>query len=172
MGDAGIGRLPEQIPAKQQPGCNLLGFKMGDDLRPCEWRVRADGDREAEPAWLRVRRRFRQEEEILETRQSLPQRAEVAVSRLDEMRQLGHLRKSDGRLHVSHFEVIADVRVRILVIVPAGQFAQLPLETLSTGIVFTRLAPTVPAPIAERLDQSFQERFSVRTQPPSPVVMW
>ncbi len=57
------------------------------------------------------------------------------------------------------FQVVADVRVGVLVVVAAGQIAQLPVEALAAGVVLAGLAPAVAAPVAERFDQRAQQRL-------------
>ena len=44
------------------------------------------------------------------------------------------LRNTDGSLKVSNLQVVSNVRVNVLVIVAMRQLAQLPVETLSTGV--------------------------------------
>ena len=83
------------------------------------------------------------------------------------------LRHADGRLHVGELQVVADVRVGVLVVVAVGQVAELPVEALAAGVVLARLAPAVAAPVAERFDErAAAAALLVSTAPPSPMVMW
>ena len=75
-----------------------------------------------------------------------------------EVRQFPELGHSDGRLHVSQLQVVADVRVSVFVIVSERQIAQLPVKALAAGVVLARIAPadrgpsrgtTPPASLAE-----------------------
>ena len=59
-------------------------------------------------------------------------------------------------LHVGGLEVVADVRIGVLVVVAAGQVAQLPVESLAAGIVVAGIAPAVAAPVAEGIDEHLQ----------------
>jgi len=48
---------------------------------------------------------------------------------------------ADGGLHVRELEVVANVRIDVLVVVSAGELAELPLEALAAGVVFAGSAP-------------------------------
>src|SRR5207302_4286729 len=48
-------------------------------------------------------------------------------------------------------QVVAEMAVRVLVIVPAGQIAELPLESLAAGVVRAGNAPAIAAPVAQAL---------------------
>ena len=74
----------------------------------------------------------------------------------DESRQLAELRHADRGLHVGGLQVIADVRIDVLVIVAVRQAAKLPIESLAAGILAARFAPAIAPPIAERLHQGFE----------------
>ncbi len=83
----------------------------------------------------------------------------IALSRVDERRQFLQLRNAHGRLHVGGFEIIANVRIDVFVIVAVRQLSQLPVETLAAGILFTRSAPAIPSPVAKGFDQRAQQRL-------------
>ena len=76
----------------------------------------------------------------------------------DEPRELLQLRHTDSGLHVGCLEVVADVRVDVLVVVTVGQIAQLPVEALAARVLLPRLAPAVTAPIAERFENGLHLR--------------
>ena len=89
-------------------------------------------------------------------RQALLQQCEIAPARCNKAGQLLQLRHAHRGLHIGEFQVVADVRVGVLVIVAAGQLAELPVETLAAGVVLAGFAPAVAAPVAEGFDQRFQ----------------
>src|SRR4051794_22841290 len=80
----------------------------------------------------------------------------IFFSASDKPGQLGDLREPECCLHVGRLHVVADMRVDVLVIVAAGQFAKLPFESLAAGIFFSGSAPAIPAPVAKRVDQYLQ----------------
>ena len=131
--------------------------------------VRGSGhcDRRAHPrarrweirtSWVGVGRAFRQQQEIFERLQAVIQVLEISSPGGDEAGEFCQLRHADGGLHVGQLQVVADVGVGVFVIVAAGQIAQLPIEALAAGVVFSRLAPAVAAPVAEGFDERFQQR--------------
>ena len=81
------------------------------------------------------------------------QAAEIPAPGLDEPRQLLQLRHAHRGLHVRQLQVITDVRVCVLVVIAARQVAHLPFKPLAARVVFAWVAPAVPSPVPERLDQ-------------------
>ena len=67
------------------------------------------------------------------------------------------LRHADGRLHVGGLEVVAEVRVDILVVVAVWQITQLPGEAFPAGIVPAGVTPAVPPPVPEGLHQPVEK---------------
>ena len=101
---------------------------------------------------------FGQDEEFLQARQPVVQRSEVSPPRLDESVQLVELRHAHRGLHVGELQVVANVRIGVLVIVSAGQVAQLPTEPLAAGVVAAGFAPAVAAPVAEGFGDGAEQR--------------
>ena len=118
-----------------------------------------DGDGEAEPAWISVLARYGEDENVFQWKQGVAEIGEVGLATLDEAGELGDLRDAERGLHVGRFEVIADVRVGVFVVVAAGQGAELPVEALAAGIVDAGLAPAIAPPVAEAVDQDLQGGF-------------
>ena len=80
--------------------------------------------------------------------------------------------KPQSRLHICGFQVVADMGIRVLVIVSARQRTQLPIETLAAGVVFAGLAPAVAAPVAKGLNQGLQRRLVGENSSAFTSVMW
>src|ERR1051326_2556944 len=143
VADVLIGRLAQQVSGKQESRSDLVLFEIAGYLIAAERRIRAYGERETEPARVGVRRSFGQNEKFFEIAQAFLQARKVGPPRLYEPGQLLQLRHADRRLHVGHFEVVADMRVDVLVIVTAGETAELPLESFAAGVLFAGIAPAV-----------------------------
>src|SRR5687768_17843869 len=116
---------------------------MLDERVPREWRTLPHENRESEPARLTVGRRLREYEHVLQVIQRLAQPREVAPPRGDELIQARELRDAHGGLHVRELQVVPDVRVDVLVVVPVGQVAELPLEALPARVLFPGIAPAI-----------------------------
>ncbi len=80
--------------------------------------------------------------------------------------------EADGGLEIGDLEVVADVRVDVLVVVAEGKVAVLPLEALAAGVVLAGIAPAVASPVAEGFDKHLELVVVGKTAPPSPMVMW
>ena len=103
---------------------------------------------------LAVRRRLRQDQDILERRQHLGQQVEIALAGGDEAVEPVELREADRGLHVGDLQIVAEVAVGVLVVVAHRQVAELPAEALAAGVVLARRALAVAAPVADRFDRS------------------
>ncbi|MOA38863.1 hypothetical protein D3C78_1605920 [compost metagenome] len=90
------------------------------------------------------------------TGQALAEPAEVAFTRSDEIIDPVHLRQGAGGLHVGDLQVVAKVRVGVLVIVALRQFTQLPAEAFAAGVVLARAAIAVSPPVTERFDNALE----------------
>ena len=88
---------------------------------------------------------------LLQVFEALVEAAEVGFAGGGEFVELVELGEPDRGLHVGDLQVVADVRVDVLVVVAARQLAELLVEALAAGVLFARLAPAVAAPVAERL---------------------
>ena len=86
----------------------------------------------------------------------MPEVGEVFLAAFDEVGEFGDLGDAEGGLHVGGLEVVADVRVGVLVVVAAGEGAELPVEALAAGVVDAGLAPAVAAPVAEAVDEDLE----------------
>src|SRR5205807_1741699 len=80
-------------------------------------RVGTKRQAETEPGRLAVRRRNRQNENILEMPQSVPQILPIPPARRDEFVEALKLGQPDGRLHVGNLQIIAEMRVDVLVVI-------------------------------------------------------
>src|SRR6185436_2585733 len=98
---------------------------------------------------IRFWRRLRQNQELLAGLQPLFEIGEIFPACCDETFQSGHLRQRARGLHVGYLEVVAQVRIRVLVVIAERKIAELPFETLATGVVLARRAIAVAPPIAE-----------------------
>ena len=112
--------------------------------------VLAHGDHEAEPGGVGVRRRLRQDQAILVGAQRLDQPGVVAPAGRDELVEPCQLGAADGRLHVGDLQVVAELRVDVLVVVAERQRAELLAEALAAGVVLAARAAAVAAPVAHR----------------------
>ena len=63
--------------------------------------------------------------------------------------QLVELCAADGRLQVSHLEVVSNMAINVLVVITERQVAELLAKAHSTSIVLSARAITVTAPIAD-----------------------
>ena len=93
-----------------------------------------------------------QDEELLQVAQARradsAKLARRAAMNAGQLFQLGHAHR---RLHVGQLQVVADVRVGVLVVVAAGQFAQLPVEALAAGVVLARARTSSRGPSRGRI---------------------
>ena len=108
-------------------------------------------DRKEEIAW--------QDQRVFKASERLSEMMVILFPARNEVRQLCELRSTQGGLHVGRFQVIADMRIGVLVVVSAGERSQLPLEALATSVIFPGFAPAVATPIAERFNQRLQIGF-------------
>ena len=90
------------------------------------------------------------DQELLDRAQALLQEIEVARACRDETVETIHLRQRARRLHVGDLQIVADVRVRVLVVVAVRQIAELPAEALAAGVFLARRAVAVASPVAKR----------------------
>src|SRR5689334_20158524 len=104
-------------------------------------------------------RSFRQNERVFKACESGAKASKIFLPAIDEVGKLRKLRKTKRRLHIGSLQVVADVRVGVLVIVSAGERSNLPIKPLATGIIPAGFTPAVTPPVAKRLDQSLQVRF-------------
>src|SRR5208283_399308 len=80
----------------------------------------------------------------------------ISLSLLDEGRQLVQLRYADGSLHIRGLEIVAHMRINVLVIIAVRQLAGLPVETLAAGVFIARRTPAIAAPVAKGFDDRAQ----------------
>ena len=78
------------------------------------------------------------------------QRLKIPAPRFDKLGQLGELRDAHCGLHIGGLQVVADVRIDVLVVVAVRQAAKLPVKPLATRILAPRLTPAIASPIAKR----------------------
>ena len=144
--------LAKQVAAEQKTSSDLfVVIEKTQHVFSIERRVGAKRHAETEPGRLAVFGCDRQHEHVFEMLQSVPQILPVPPARRDELVQPLQLGKTDRRLHVGNFQIIAEMRISVFVIVSERQFAELPAKPLLAGVVLARLAITVPAPIPESI---------------------
>src|ERR1700733_10489079 len=129
---------------------------MTGELIASEGRCGFHRDWKAEPAGVRIFASLRQDKKFLQRLQCGLQVGEVLFASRNKLRKFCDLRYTEGRLHVGRLKVVAHMRVGVLVIVTARQCSQLPLKTLTAGVIYSRLAPTISSPVAEAIDQHFE----------------
>ena len=95
---------------------------------------------------------MRKYQEVSPALQPLVEQPKIAPAGFDETRQFLNLRNADGGLQVCGLEIVADVRIDVLVIVAIRQLALLPLKTFPASVGFTRLTPAIAPPIAKRFE--------------------
>ena len=105
--------------------------------------------------------------------QSVVKRAKVSPPRLDEaVGSLSSCATPTAACMSVSLQVVADVRVGVLVVVAARQLAELPVEALAAGIVLPG-SHQQSRPQSRNDSTSVLSRgSSVSTAPPSPIVMW
>jgi hypothetical protein len=133
--------------------------KVAQQVDAAAGRVLAQGDEEAEPGRLASGRGFGQDEELGAIVQPRAQVRKIGAPGGDEVVEARHLRHAQRRLHVGDLEVVAGVGIGVLVVVAAGQVAELPVEALAAGVVLARRAIAVAAPVAEGFDDARQQRI-------------
>ena len=77
----------------------------------------------------------------------------------DKFGQFLQLRHTNGRLHIGHFQIVANVGIDVFVVVAIGQIAQLVLKPFAARIVDSWRTPTITPPVAERFNQFFEQRL-------------
>src|SRR4030095_11426377 len=156
--DVEVSRLAKEVPAEEQTRGDPLRFKVPNKILPAERGIGPHSDRETKPARVRVGRRFRKHEELFQILQPVVEETKVVPPRRYEAGELPHLRQPHRRLHVCSFEVVAYVRVDVLVVEPSGKLAELPIEPLTARVFLPRVAPAIAPPVAKALDQRLQPR--------------
>jgi hypothetical protein len=78
----------------------------------------------------------------------------------DKFRQLFQLRHADRRLHICSFQVIAQMRVNIFVVIAHRKRPKPAGKTVSAGTVLSAAADAVPAPVPQRADDPVQQRIA------------
>jgi hypothetical protein len=155
--DVGVGRLAQQVAREEQPRGDARRLQVVDQRAAAEARVRADRHREAEPRRVGVGGRVGQDEDVLQVAQRLAQERVVGAPRGDELVEALQLRVADRGLHVGRLQVVAQVRVHVLVVIALGERAEALGEALAAGVVAARVTPAVAAPVADDLDDPLHD---------------
>ena len=129
-----------------------MAVQVQDQLLPLELDVRGERDREPEPARVCVRVDRRQPQ-LLVVGQPVGQIGVVATAHGDEVVQLLQLSHATRGLHLRDLQVVAHMREHVLVVIAVRQSLELLAVPLLAGVVLARLAPAVPAPVAEGFHQ-------------------
>ena len=85
------------------------------------------------------------------------QACKILPTLFDEGGQLLELCAADRRLHIRDLEVVAEVRVDVLVIVALRQFAVLSVETVAAEAILARRADAVAPPVAQRTQDAEEQ---------------
>src|ERR1041384_3565287 len=92
-------------------------------------------------------------QELFQIGQARPQIIPMIDSRLHKRRELFELLPANRCLGIQWFQIVTDMAVDVLVVVPLGQLAKLPAESLVTGVVLPACAPAIASPVPETLHQ-------------------
>ena len=113
---------------------------------------------------------LRQDQEVLQAAQTRPEQPEIAPPGSNEILEAPQLGHPAGRLHVGDLEVVADVGVDVLVIVPCRQAAELLGKATAACVVVTRWAAAVAAPVTKGLD--YRPQLAGAALPPHHLHPW
>src|SRR5438128_158983 len=155
---AAEGGLADEVPAEEKARRDSVRLEEAHEVVPAVPRVGPHRDREAEPARLGAVRRLREDELVLIARECLAEEGVVATAGGDEVVEAVELLDPDRRLQVGRLQVVAEVRVDVLVVVALRKVAVALLETDPAGVLAAGIAPAVAAPVADRLDDPLQAR--------------
>src|SRR5690606_21713544 len=150
-------RLAGQVSGEQQARANPLLVQIAQQLDTLDTAPVAQSDREAEPGRIATRCGLRQDQLISAAGQTLAEPVEIAFARRDAVSQTVHLRQGAGGLHVGDLQVVAQMRVGVLVIIAFRQVAQLPAEAFAAGVVFAWCAVAVTPPVAEGFNDALEQ---------------
>ena len=142
-------RLSGQVSAEEQTGTDLMLIQMPQQIDPCDTALWSQRDRKAEPRRVAAGCRLGQDEMLRASAQLLCEVGKIGLAPRDEFQRLVELSQSARGLHVGDLQVIAGVRVGVLVIVALGKGAELPVEPLLASVVVSWRAEAVAAPVAE-----------------------
>ena len=149
--DVLIRRLAKQVAREQLTSGDTARLELVAQFVARDRRILAQADRKAEPGRARAGRRLGQHQHVLQAGEALSQPAVVVGAARDKAVETLELDGADGGLEVGRLEVVADLRVDVLVVVAGRKRAVLLGEPLAAGVVAAGVAPAVPAPVADRL---------------------
>ena len=109
-----------QVPGEEHAGLDPLPLKPVHHLLPGEAAAGAHREQETEPGGVGTLSRLRQHQALFQPGEAVAQQLPVPFPRLDEARKLLQLGAADGGLHVGDLQVVAEVRIDVLVIVAEG----------------------------------------------------
>ncbi len=176
------GGLADEVAPKEHAVANLMLIQMGSEVGTGEGGTWFDGDFEAEPRTIGAAAGGVPREIGIRTAggvrggggpgggvggegeidvcfkavEAATEGFPIFLAGLDEVAEAAELDAADGCLWVEGLEVVAEVAVDVFVVVALGEFAELPLEALAAGVVFSGRAPAVSAPVAEGLGVGFE----------------
>lgn len=107
------------------------------------------GEQEPKPAGIGTFGGLGQDEVFFATPQAVAQEGEVGLAGGDETFEAVQLGKAAGGLHVRDLQVVAKVRIDVLVVVALGKVAQLPAEAVAASVVLPGRTEAVAAPVPE-----------------------
>lgn len=108
-GQGPVGGLLHEIATEQQPSTDLSGFEILSECQAIHLYARTNCEGKAKPAGIAVWCYGRKDKAVLEWLKTLIETGEVGPPSCDELWKFCQLRDSHGSLHVSEFEVVANV---------------------------------------------------------------
>ena len=148
----------DEVAGKEHTGLHAVVLDIADHRLTVH--ALLTGHKEAEPARVRIRLRLRQDQ--LRSCSALDeerlQQLEVVLPACDEARELFELCDADRRLHIGSLQIIAEMAVDILVVIALRKLAILSVEAVVAGIIVSRCAPAVTAPVTDRAHDAVKLR--------------
>ena len=104
-----VGRLAQQVAAEQEAGADSVVFDVLNQFQSTEGRVGSHRDCKAKPTRIRVGGCLGQDEYVFKLLEPVVQALPVVAAGVDEAWEFLKLGHANSGLHVSHFEVVANV---------------------------------------------------------------
>ena len=149
MFDSLIGRLPQEVAPEEVACLYKAVIEKVRKFRPRESSRRFYRDRVGEPRGVGPIGRPRKSEKFWPFREPFGPSAKIFFSSFNEERELLHLLRADGGLHVCDLQVIADMRIDIFMVVTFRQIPILRGKSFPTSIVLASSAIAIATPVAD-----------------------
>ena len=154
MFDIQVRGLSEQIAAEEVSGFDKIFAQIICQLRSGEACIFSNGDGIGKPGGVGTLCCFGEDKIVLILLEAVCPFVEIAAPRLTKIIEFLELLHPYRRLHIGHFQVVADMRINIFMVVTGGERSVLPRKPFSADIALARPAETVAAPIFKRLDNA------------------